>query len=38
MPEPIEKEVKEFAIIDGKSIFYRGYFAMPNWPLLVSVH
>ena len=21
---------KKFAIIDGKSVFYRGYYAMPN--------
>src|SRR5579872_3153580 len=24
------KEPKKFAIIDGKSVFYRGYYAMPN--------
>jgi DNA polymerase-1 len=30
MPEPESTEPKKFAIIDGKSIFYRGYFAMPN--------
>ena len=24
------KERKKFAIIDGKSVFYRGYYAMPN--------
>lgn len=30
MPETAPKKQKKFAIIDGKSIFYRGYFAMPN--------
>src|ERR1700742_244116 len=25
-----EKAGKKFAIIDGKSVFYRGYYAMPN--------
>jgi DNA polymerase I len=31
MPEPDTlSSPKKFAIIDGKSIFYRGYFAMPN--------
>lgn len=30
MPETDATEPKKFAIIDGKSIFYRGYFAMPN--------
>src|SRR3984957_15479707 len=25
-----EKKPKKFAIIDGKSVFYRGYYAMPN--------
>jgi DNA polymerase I len=25
-----EKKAKRFAIIDGKSVFYRGYYAMPN--------
>ncbi len=24
------KKLKKFAIIDGKSVFYRGYYAMPN--------
>jgi len=24
------KEVKKLAVIDGKSVFYRGYYAMPN--------
>lgn len=28
MPEPTKP--KKLAIIDGKSVFYRGYFAMPN--------
>jgi len=26
----ISKQKKKFAIIDGKSVFYRGYYAMPN--------
>ena len=35
MSEPTEKEVvstkrKKLAVIDGKSVFYRGYYAMPN--------
>lgn len=25
-----EQERKKFAVIDGKSVFYRGYYAMPN--------
>jgi DNA polymerase-1 len=29
MNEPSEKR-KKFVIIDGKSVFYRGYYAMPN--------
>ena len=29
MAEPTEKR-KKLAIIDGKSVFYRGYYAMPN--------
>src|SRR3954464_13716396 len=28
--EPVETKRKKFAIIDGKSVFYRGYYAMPN--------
>ena len=27
--EQLEK--KKFAVIDGKSVFYRGYYAMPNF-------
>ncbi|HVS58396.1 MAG TPA: DNA polymerase I [Candidatus Saccharimonadales bacterium] len=31
MAEEVNKpEKKKFAIIDGKSVFYRGYYAMPN--------
>src|SRR5215472_12000192 len=26
----VEQRAKKFAIIDGKSVFYRGYYAMPN--------
>jgi len=26
----VEKAPKKYAIIDGKSVFYRGYYAMPN--------
>jgi len=26
----VNKKVKKLAIIDGKSVFYRGYYAMPN--------
>src|SRR5215831_7844050 len=25
-----DKKLKKLAIIDGKSVFYRGYYAMPN--------
>lgn len=30
MAEATETGKKKFAIIDGKSVFYRGYYAMPN--------
>lgn len=30
MAEATKTEKKKFAIIDGKSVFYRGYYAMPN--------
>src|SRR3982750_4896701 len=30
MAEEVEKQRKKLAIIDGKSVFYRGYYAMPN--------
>lgn len=30
MSEPTETKRKKLAIIDGKSVFYRGYYAMPN--------
>ncbi len=30
MSEATQKSKKKFAIIDGKSVFYRGYYAMPN--------
>src|SRR5688572_4991116 len=30
MSEEIETGRKKLAIIDGKSVFYRGYYAMPN--------
>lgn len=30
MSEAADKPRKRFAIIDGKSVFYRGYYAMPN--------
>jgi DNA polymerase-1 len=30
MSEPVEVKKKKLAVIDGKSVFYRGYYAMPN--------
>jgi DNA polymerase-1 len=30
MPKEVPQKAKKFAIIDGKSVFYRGYYAMPN--------
>jgi DNA polymerase-1 len=30
MAAEVTKKAKKFAIIDGKSVFYRGYYAMPN--------
>ncbi|MEO6513256.1 MAG: DNA polymerase I [Candidatus Saccharimonadales bacterium] len=30
MSEPAETKRKKLVIIDGKSVFYRGYYAMPN--------
>ena len=30
MPDTATKSPKKLAIIDGKSVFYRGYYAMPN--------
>ena len=30
MAKEVPKKAKKFAIIDGKSVFYRGYYAMPN--------
>jgi DNA polymerase-1 len=30
MAEEVETKRKKLAIIDGKSVFYRGYYAMPN--------
>ena len=30
MDEVIPAKKKKLAIIDGKSVFYRGYYAMPN--------
>jgi DNA polymerase-1 len=30
MSAEVPKKAKKFAIIDGKSVFYRGYYAMPN--------
>ncbi len=27
---PVEKKKKRLVVIDGKSVFYRGYYAMPN--------
>lgn len=30
MTEEVHQDRKKFVIIDGKSVFYRGYYAMPN--------
>lgn len=30
MAEEVHQDRKKFVIIDGKSVFYRGYYAMPN--------
>src|SRR3954469_3967823 len=29
-PDPTKTKRKKLAVIDGKSVFYRGYYAMPN--------